>query len=83
MKGHSQYSSIELSKMAAPSTNAHSSVTVEQEAFAQRKLEELYRKTYEKLRPYRSWIELAQEVFVWRKPAASLVLYIAIHWMFM
>ena len=69
--------------MATPSIHVHSSVAVEQEAFAQRKLEELYRKTCERLRPYRNLIELAQEVFVWRKPAASLALYGAIHWMFM
>lgn len=71
--------------MAAPThgTATDSSVSVEQEVFTQRKLKDLYQKTCERLRRYRSWIEFAQEVLVWRKPAASLTLYVIIHGVFM
>ncbi len=63
-------------------TQSISSSPARQAIFAQEKLERIYLKTYGYLRPYKGAIELAQEVLVWKKPIASALLYIVIHWMF-
>ncbi len=54
----------------------------EQAVFAQRKLEELYEKTYRRLWPHREAVRSAQEVLVWRRPVAATLLYLGIHWIF-
>lgn len=51
--------------------------------FAQRKLEELYGKTYRRLSEWQAALEVAQEVLVWRRPAPALALYLAVHWLFL
>lgn len=51
--------------------------------FAQRKLEELYGKTYRRLSEWQGVLEVIQEVLVWRKPALALGLYLAVHWLFL
>ncbi len=63
-------------------TQSISSSPAHQAKFAQQKLERIYARTYVYLRPYKGAVELAQEVLVWKKPVASALLYIAIHWMF-
>lgn len=59
-----------------------SSSPVRQALFIQEKLESIYKKTHEFLGPYRKSIELFQDVLVWKKPVASIMMYIVIHWMF-
>ena len=77
---------IRARKMAAPRQhrNATSSISrTEQEIFAQRKLEDLFKNTYQRLYEYRNAVGFAQEALVWRRPVAAAVLYAAIHWVFM
>ena len=63
-------------------TQSISSSPARQAIFAQEKLEKIFAKTYRYLRPYKGAVELAEEVLVWKKPLASALVYIAIHWIF-
>ena len=52
-------------------------------AFAQRKLEENYAKVCRRLEPWRESLEVGQEVLVWKRPVPAVLLYVAVHWMFL
>ena len=54
----------------------------EQAEYAQRKLKKLYKRTHVALYGLRGAMELLQETLLWHKPAASVMLYVAIHWLF-
>ena len=64
-------------------TRARAVTELDRETFVQRRLEDAYRKTYARLNGYRNALEYIREVLVWRRPYASAVLYLAIHWVFM
>lgn len=50
--------------------------------FTQRKLQDLYTKTYRFLAPRKSWIEEFERVLVWNKAAMSAFLYVMVHMAF-
>lgn len=52
-------------------------------AFAQRKLEENYGKIYRRLDQWRGTLQAGQEVLVWRRPVPAVLLYVAVHWLFL
>lgn len=61
---------------------SHAASALASELAAQKRLEGFYADTYRRLWRWRDAIMVAQEVLVWRKPLASLFLYVAIHWIF-
>lgn len=50
--------------------------------FAQRKLEDNYRKVYRQLNQWRGALETIQEVLTWKRPVPAALLYLAVHWLF-
>ena len=55
---------------------------LQQATFVQRKLKNLYEKTYKYLVRRKDCIETTEDVLVWRRPFMSTLLYIAVHWLF-
>ena len=56
--------------------------SVDRERFTQERLEHYYNKLKGKLSPWKDVVHFIQDVLTWKQPPFSLLLFVAVHWIF-